>query len=81
MLQMTIKNQTLKINKLSYGEDKPSSYKGLHHLPLWEYVRNEDKSQYVSSHDNNGNNTNSPDINTFWFLCIGCEGWLMDRIT
>src|SRR5437762_1977264 len=28
MLQMTIKNQTLKINKLSYGEDKPSSYKG-----------------------------------------------------
>jgi hypothetical protein len=28
MLQMTIKNQILKINKLSYGEDKPSSYKG-----------------------------------------------------
>lgn len=28
MLQMTIKNQTLKINKISYGEDTPSSYKG-----------------------------------------------------
>ena len=28
MLQMTIKNQILKINKLSYGEDEPSSYKG-----------------------------------------------------